>query len=73
MHCPKKALPPGISDNNKYCFQNLQSFRMRRQDHKDEQKTPPISMRWSGNEFSDEMLAFYKINKAKTGMSFAMQ
>ena len=38
--------------------------------NKDEQKTPPISMRWSGNEFSDEMLAFYKINKAKNWNEF---
>ena len=38
--------------------------------NKDEQKTPPISMRWSGNEFSNEMLAFYKINKAKNWNEF---
>ena len=38
--------------------------------NKEEQKTPPISMRWSGNEFSDEMLAFYKINKAKNWNEF---
>ncbi len=38
--------------------------------NKDEQKTPPISMRWSGNEFSDEMLAFYKINKAQNWNEF---
>ncbi len=29
--------------------------------NKDDKKIPPISMRWSGNEFSDELLAFYKI------------
>ncbi len=31
---------------------------------------PPISMRWSGSEFSDEMLAFYKLNKAKNWNEF---
>lgn len=38
--------------------------------NKSNQKTPPISMRWSGNDFSDEMLAFYKINKAKNWNEF---
>ncbi len=38
--------------------------------NKDDEKIPPISMRWSGNEFSDEMLAFYKINKAKNWNEF---
>jgi penicillin amidase len=38
--------------------------------NKEEQKSPPISMRWSGNEFSDEMLAFFKINKAKNWNEF---
>jgi penicillin amidase len=38
--------------------------------NKDYFKNPPISMRWSGNEFSDEMLAFYKINKAKNWNEF---
>jgi penicillin amidase len=38
--------------------------------NKDDQKIPPISMRWSGNEFSDEMFAFYKINKAKNWNEF---
>jgi penicillin G amidase len=38
--------------------------------NKDNMKNPPISMRWSGNEFSDEMLAFYKINKAKNWNEF---
>ena len=32
--------------------------------NKDEIKSPPISMCWSGNQFSQEMLAFYKINKS---------
>ncbi|MFZ1518111.1 MAG: penicillin acylase family protein [Ignavibacteriaceae bacterium] len=36
----------------------------------DDIDVPPISMRWSGNEFSDEMLAFYKINKAKNWNEF---
>ena len=31
---------------------------------------PPISMRWLGNEFSDEMDAFLKINKAKNWSEF---
>lgn len=31
---------------------------------------PPISMRWLGNEFSDEMDAFLKINKAKNWGEF---
>ncbi len=38
--------------------------------NKDDLDIPPISMRWSGNEFSDEMLAFYKINKAKNWNEF---
>ena len=38
--------------------------------NKDDLNIPPISMRWSGNEFSDEMLAFYKINKAKNWNEF---
>jgi len=38
--------------------------------NKEDQNMPPISMRWSGNEFSDEMLAFYKINKAKNWNEF---
>jgi len=38
--------------------------------NKDDQKIPPISMRWSGNEFSDEMLAFHKLNKAKNWNEF---
>ena len=38
--------------------------------NKEDQNIPPISMRWSGNEFSDEMLAFYKINKAKNWNEF---
>ncbi len=33
-------------------------------------KIPPISLRWSGNDFSDEMLAFYKINKANNWDEF---
>ncbi len=36
----------------------------------DEMDIPPISMRWSGNEFSNEMLAFYKINKAQNWNDF---
>ena len=38
--------------------------------NKDEIDIPPISMRWSGNEFSNEMLAFYKINKAQNWNEF---
>lgn len=38
--------------------------------NKDDLEIPPISMRWSGNDFSDEMLAFYKINKAKNRNEF---
>jgi len=33
-------------------------------------KSPPISMRWTGNDFSDELFAFYKINKAKNWNEF---
>lgn len=33
-------------------------------------KMPPISLRWSGNDFSDEMLAFYKINKSNNWNEF---
>ena len=36
----------------------------------DEMDIPPISMRWSGNEFSNEMLAFYKINRAQNWNDF---
>ena len=32
--------------------------------------SPPISMRWTGNDFSDELFAFYKINKAKNWNEF---
>ncbi len=38
--------------------------------NKDDINIPPISMHWSGNDFSDEMLAFYKINKAKNWDEF---
>lgn len=38
--------------------------------NKDDIDISPISMRWLGNEFSDEMLAFYKINKAKNWNEF---
>ncbi len=38
--------------------------------NKENLKIPPISMRWSGNDFSDELLAFYKINKAKNWNEF---
>ncbi|HQI40948.1 MAG: penicillin amidase [Ignavibacteriales bacterium UTCHB2] len=38
--------------------------------NKSELKSPSISMKWSGNEFSDEMLGFYKINKAKNWNQF---
>ena len=38
--------------------------------NKDDENIPPISMRWSGNDFSDEILAFYKINKAKNWNEF---
>ncbi len=33
-------------------------------------KTQPISMRWLGNDFSDETLAYYKINSAKNWQEF---
>ncbi|MCW8804513.1 MAG: penicillin acylase family protein [Ignavibacteriaceae bacterium] len=36
----------------------------------DEKTYPPISMRWLGNEFSDEMDAFLKVNKAKNWNEF---
>lgn len=38
--------------------------------NQDESTYPPISMRWLGNEFSDEMDAFLKINKAKNRNEF---
>ncbi len=38
--------------------------------NKDESTYPSISMRWLGNEFSDEMDAFLKINKAKNWNEF---
>lgn len=38
--------------------------------NKEDRHSPAISMRWSGNEFSDEMLGFYKINKAKNWSEF---
>jgi penicillin G amidase len=38
--------------------------------NKDESTYPPISMRWLGNEFSDEMDAFLRINKAKNWNDF---
>jgi penicillin amidase len=39
--------------------------------YNDEENTyPPISMRWLGNHFSDEMNAFLKINKAKNWNEF---
>jgi penicillin amidase len=39
--------------------------------YNDEQKNyPPISMRWLGNEFSDETDAFLKINKAENWEEF---
>lgn len=38
--------------------------------NQDESTYPPISMRWLGNEFSDEMDAFLKINKAKNWNEF---
>jgi len=38
--------------------------------NKDERTYPPISMRWLGNEFSDEMDVFLKINKAKNWTEF---
>lgn len=38
--------------------------------NKQESKSPPVSMKWSGNEFSDEMLGFFKINKAKNWNEF---
>ena len=51
---------PVISDIHPYTF----VF------NKDERSYPPISMRWLGNEFSDEMDAFLKINKAKNWTEF---
>ncbi|MCZ7614342.1 MAG: penicillin acylase family protein [Ignavibacteriaceae bacterium] len=38
--------------------------------NQDESTYPPISMRWLGNEFSDEMDAFLKINQAKNWNEF---
>jgi penicillin amidase len=38
--------------------------------NKDESTYPSISMRWLGNDFSDEMDAFMKINKAKNWKEF---
>ncbi|MDZ7626155.1 MAG: penicillin acylase family protein [Ignavibacteriaceae bacterium] len=38
--------------------------------NEDESTYPPISMRWLGNEFSDEMDAFLQINKAKNWSEF---
>ncbi len=39
--------------------------------YNDEQRDyPPISMRWLGNEFSDECTAFFEINKAKNWDEF---
>lgn len=38
--------------------------------NKQEKQFPAISMKWSGNEFSDEMLGFYKINKATNWNEF---
>ena len=38
--------------------------------NKEDKKIPPISMRWSGNEFSDELLGFYKLNKASNWNEF---
>ena len=34
------------------------------------EKTVPLSMRWLGDDYSDEFLAFYKINKAKNWDEF---
>jgi penicillin G amidase len=36
----------------------------------EETKSPPISLHWSGNDFSDELLAFIKINKAQNWNEF---
>jgi penicillin G amidase len=38
--------------------------------NEDESTYPPISMRWLGNEFSDEMDAFLQINKAENWNDF---
>ncbi len=38
--------------------------------NEDKKNFPAISMRWLGLEFSDEMFAFYKINKAKNFQEF---
>ena len=38
--------------------------------NKDESTYPPISMRWLGNDFSDELYAFLLINKAKNWTEF---
>jgi penicillin amidase len=38
--------------------------------NKDESTYPPISMHWLGNEFSDEMDAFLKINRARNWKEF---
>ena len=51
---------PIVSDIHPYDF--LYSNR--------EISRPVISMRWNGNDFSDEMLAFYKINIARNWEDF---
>jgi penicillin G amidase len=38
--------------------------------NENQSKFPPISIRWLGNEFSDEATAFLKINKAKNWKEF---
>lgn len=38
--------------------------------NKEELNSAPISLKWSGNDFSDELLAFLKINKAKNWNEF---
>jgi penicillin amidase len=38
--------------------------------NQDETTYPPVSMRWLGDEFSDEMDSFLKINKAKNWSEF---
>ena len=39
--------------------------------NKDKKIIPRISMKWAGNDFSDELFAFYKINKSKNLYEFS--
>ncbi len=68
-----------IRDDKKYPFKILLTYRgpIISDIHpntfiynKEEKKYPPISMRWIGNEISDEMNALIGINKAKNWADF---